>query len=147
MASKSFGKEIDQQVERIRQTQPGNDESPKTEVSAKLAEPADASHRSAREPVTFDKFTFPLRADLRDRLAKAVATLTLEKNVEVSKAVLIRLGIESVLDRLEKNPDALLKALYQLEQKEVILSGDKKYSVNRGLLEYIQSLSHKPGNT
>jgi hypothetical protein len=137
---KSFAKALSQKVGEI----PKAEESP---AEATQDAPIPTPPTPKREPVKFNKFTFPLREDLHRRLSKAIAHLNLEQDIEVSMAILIRLGIEHVLEQLENNPDALLEKLYQLEQKEIALSGDKRYTVNRGLEEYVQKTSQTARNT
>jgi hypothetical protein len=142
---KSFAKALSQKVDTIPKateavTDPPTD---REEIQAPvLPDPAQdhplPSPPPPKPPIRFTKFTFPLREDLHRQLSKIIARLNLERDVEVSMAILIRLGIEQVLAQLEHNPDGLLADLYELEQKEVTLSGDKRYTVNRGLATYIQ---------
>ena len=141
---KSFAKALEDKMEGPETPQGGTkgDTDPKTPKAPETAQDGPQGQPD-QQPIKFNKFTFPLREDLHRQLSKTVARLNLERDVEASMAILIRLGIEHVLDRLEKNPDALLKNLYKLEQKEVFLSGDKKYTVNRGLAEYVQRLTQK----
>lgn len=151
---KSFAKALSQKVDTIPKgsdTLPdasaAGEETSAAIVPAPVPEPLSAAPAPSKpEPIRFTKFTFPLREDLHRRLSKTIAHLNLEKDVEVSMAILIRLGIEHVLGELDDNPDALLAELYQLEQKEVMLSGDKKYTVNRGLAAYVHRVVREAGN-
>lgn len=152
---KSFAKALSQKVDNIPKAieavtdVPLGEGEPQAPLRSNLEQehPLPAASLPKPTPIRFNKFTFPLREDLHRRLSKTIAHLNLEKDVEVSMAILIRLGIEHVLEQLDHNPDELLAHLYQLEQKEVALSGDKKYTVNRGLALYIQRAIRKSRNT
>lgn len=151
---KSFAKALSQKVDNIPKAPEAPADQPSDEGATPIAAsdtaqdvPVPLPQRPEPKPVRFNKFTFPLREDLHRQLSKIIARLNLEKDVEVSMAILIRLGIEHVLEQLERNPDTLLADLYQLQQKEVRLSGDKKYTVNRGLGKYVQQESREAGNT
>lgn len=150
---KSFAKALSQKVDNIpKATDAAIDIPLEKEVTplvvtlAPAQEHAPLAPPTKPAPIRFNKFTFPLREDLHRRLSKTIAHLNLEKDVEVSMAILIRLGIEHVLEQLDHNPDELLAHLYQLEQKEVTLSGDKKYTVNRGLAAYVHRAMRESRN-
>lgn len=88
------------------------------------------------KPIEFKKFTVPIRSDQLDNLATTLAHLLIDHGVELSKAALIRYGLDLVLREAKDNPDRLLQALQAFEQEELSMNADRKYSVSAGLAEY-----------
>lgn len=105
--------------------------------------PARPTPSPQAQTVEFKKFTVPIRTDQLDELAKTVARLTLDFDVNVSKAVLIRYGLAQVLTQFGADPDAFLQGLYGFEEEEIALNADRKYSASQGLKQYVDKASRQ----
>ena len=106
------------------------------EAARAIAPAPPVSEKVQRE---YRKFTVPLRDDQLNAITQAVARLTVERDVVISKALLIRLAIDEVLDELQRDPDAVLLRLWNLEQQEITDNEDRRVSASRGVEEYLQS--------
>lgn len=94
---------------------------------------------SERKQQEYRKFTVPLRDDQLSAITQAVARLTVEHEVVISKALLIRLAIDEVLADLASDPDGVLVRLWNLEQQELAGNDDRRVSASRGVEEYLQA--------
>lgn len=130
MAKKSFAKAVAERADAIlsQQDGPQQQEAPTVGNDAPMTPQAPA--------VAFTKFTVPLRSDQLSRLARTVAQIMVDHRVELSKAVIIRHGLDLVLALAESDPGALLQALQELERRELAANADRKYSISSGLAEW-----------
>lgn len=92
-----------------------------------------------RSAVEYRKFTVPLRSDQLSDITQALARLTVDHDVVVTKALLIRLAIDEVLAELHADPDEVLHRLYELERRELDATLDRRVSVSHGVEAHLRS--------
>ena len=114
---------------------------PPNPLSSLLEEPDVHQDEDFFVPIKFPRFTFPLREDLRAALSRRLAEIQIEHEAEISIALVLRLGLERTLQQLNEDPDQVLIDLFKLEQKEIAMSGDKKYPRNRNLRDTAMRVS------
>lgn len=98
--------------------------------------PIAPTNEPVRPSIEFRKFTVPLRSDQLDLLSLTVARMLIDHGVDLSKAVLIRYALSTVLAQAKDDPDRLLQALQQFETEELAMNADRKYSISAGLQGY-----------
>ena len=126
-----------------QKTGAGEQEASKASDDTLEALPARPTPPPQAQTGEFKKFTVPIRTDQLDELTKTVARLTLDFDVNVSKAVLIRYGLAQILTQIGADPDAFLQGLYAFEEEEIALNADRKYSASQGLKQYVDKASQQ----
>ena len=123
---KSFAAQINAKVAPVVEPEP---------VAPAGPEPTAAPQAAAAE-IEFRKFTAPLRTDQIDDLNTILATFYLEHRITLSKASIIRHGLELALAEAKADPDRFLQALQALETKELAMNANRKHSISPGLADH-----------
>lgn len=121
---KSFAAQIDQAAQ-ARQPEPATAQDDRAGASGQAA------------AVEFTKYTVPIRTDQRDAMQKLIARTTLDYDVELSRAALVRLGLEWVLQAAADDIEKLLGQLADLERRELEMNANRSYSVSAGLDHFL----------
>lgn len=156
---KSFAQQIGQKVEQTLAKEADSEVPPPPAPEPSPAPPANTPVRQGSvapdgtpEPtaeaqeIAFKKFTVPLRTDQLAEMDDQLWDLGYRYRVDISKASLIRLALDRLLENLRRDPDSVLRAVYRLEQKELRMNEDRrKFSVSKGLAEYLEKTSTDAG--
>ncbi len=164
---KSFAQQIGQKVDQTLAKQTESSEAPQpasesatptadTKAADNLPQERDGMHEiadnaseqpDAPKEIEFKKFTVPLRTDQLNDMADQLWEFGYKYRVDISKASLIRLALDRILDNLKRDPESVLRALYRLEKKELKMNEDRrKYSVSKGLAEYVEKATMDSSN-
>lgn len=84
------------------------------------------------------KSTIPFRRDQLEALEELIAQLARQKRVRVSKAELLRLALDRLLEDFQEEVDAVLYDVYLQEQREEADVPSRKYARSRGLINYLK---------
>jgi hypothetical protein len=97
-------------------------------VPEALSDPLPSPSSAARRPpaVEYRKFTVPLRSDQLNDITQTLARLVIERDVVITKALLIRLAIDEMLAKLQAAPDDVIQQLHELEQRELSATLERK---------------------
>ena len=82
----------------------------------------------------FDKYTFPLSEGLRERMELTVRRVAYEHSVKLPKALMLRMGLEMVLDEIDENFESILSGMAALQEREMEIAA--KYTPSKELREY-----------
>ena len=88
--------------------------------------------------VTWQKSTIPFRSDQYDELDRILAQWRLEKGIRATMAEVIRLGLDTMLQQMKEDADAVIMRLYEQEQRELAGNVKRKHSKSQGAKEYLQ---------
>lgn len=127
--------EIANAVSRI-----GRTVEPPADVSTpSLPAPAESSSKTRAEVKAYwQKATFPLRVEQLATLKDLLARWMVDRRVRVSEAEVVRLALDHILETMRDDPDALLLALYEQEQRERERVPSRKFGRSQGLEQYLK---------
>src|SRR3712207_4167992 len=109
------------------------------DVPASPPAPADADPRQSEAAETYwQKATYPLRAEQLERLKDVLARWMVDRRVRVSEAEVSRLALDRMLETMRDEPDGLLLALYEQEQRERERVPSRKFGRSQGLEHYLK---------
>ncbi len=101
--------------------------------------PAESSSTTRVEAETYwQKATFPLRVEQLATLKNLLAQWMVDRRVRVSEAEVVRLALDHILETMRDDPDALLVALYEQEQRERERVPSRKFGRSQGLEHYLK---------
>lgn len=82
------------------------------------APPATTAETPARPADALRKLTVPFRVSQLDRLGRILARWQADREIRAAAAEVIRLAVDDMLDRLERDPDSVIEDLLRQEREE-----------------------------
>ncbi|HEX6292995.1 MAG TPA: hypothetical protein VFZ66_27680 [Herpetosiphonaceae bacterium] len=84
------------------------------------------------------KATATYRSTQLDQLDTMLARWNAEKRVKMSAAEVLRLALDTMLTRMEEDPDQVILNLYEQEQRELEQAETRKFGRSQGAQAYLK---------
>jgi hypothetical protein len=84
------------------------------------------------------RISSPMRVEQLEQLDDLLTDWAKSRRVRISMAEAMRLALDRLITEMERDPDAIIRALYDQEQREEREAPSRKFARSRGAREYLK---------